>query len=75
MLKLKGSQSSGCHTFTKQAKKFKQTSSSQKADGNCFLGQKRIAAPRDHSNIISVLQNTKITAYVHLEQKVWNADI
>jgi hypothetical protein len=42
-------------------KKFKQTmSTSQKADGNCFLGQERsadgeICATRDHNNIRSVL--------------------
>jgi hypothetical protein len=36
-------------------KKFKQTSSCQKADGNCFLG---IHAARDHNNVRNVLQNT-----------------
>jgi hypothetical protein len=45
-------------------KKFKQTSACQKADGNCFLRQKRSAdggihATRDHNNITSVLWNTK----------------
>jgi hypothetical protein len=38
----------------------------QKADGNCFLGQERIAdgglhATGDHTDIRSVLRNTKKT--------------
>jgi hypothetical protein len=58
----------GAHTFTKEAEKFKQMlSACQKADGNCFLGQKmsangRIHATKDHQNDRSELQNTKKTA-------------
>jgi hypothetical protein len=45
-------------------KKFKHTSACQKAEGNCFLGQKRSAdggihPKRDHNNIRSALRNTK----------------
>jgi hypothetical protein len=45
-------------------KKFEQTSAHQKADGTCFLDQERnaddgIHVTRDHSNVRSVLQNTK----------------
>jgi hypothetical protein len=40
------------HTFTKQAKKFKQTLSvCQKADGKCFLGQER-SAPKEFRRTI-----------------------
>jgi transposase len=47
-----------------KAKKFKQTSVCQKADGNCFLGQERrsdggVHAIKDHNNVRSVLRNTK----------------
>jgi hypothetical protein len=60
---------------------FKQLlSACQKADGNCFLGQERSAdgeihATGDHTNVTSVLRNTKKTAYGHSKQKMWNADI
>jgi phage gp29-like protein len=70
------------HTFTKEAKKFKQMlSACQKADGNCLLGQERSAnsgihATRNHNNVRSELRNTKKTAKGHLEKKkAWNADI
>jgi hypothetical protein len=63
------------HIFTEQAKKFKQTlSASQKADGNCFLGQERradsgIHVTRDHNNVRSVLQKKQ-----HRAIQAWNAD-
>jgi hypothetical protein len=53
------------HTHSpNKPKKFKQTSASQKADDNCFLGQERSAdgeihATKDHNNVRSVLQNSK----------------
>jgi hypothetical protein len=53
------------HTYSPhKPKTFKQTSASQKADGNCFLEQDRstddgINATKDHSNVRSALQNTK----------------
>jgi hypothetical protein len=82
MLKPKTVKAVDKHTFTKQAeKKFKQTlSACQKADGNCFLGQEgsapgEIHVTRDHSNVRSVLRNTKITAQGNSEQMAWNADI
>jgi hypothetical protein len=67
------------HTFTKQSKKV-QTNVCQKAADSCFLGQKKSAygginAMRDHNNVRSVLQNTKITTQFNSEQKVWTADI
>jgi hypothetical protein len=52
---------------------FKQTlCACQKADGNCFLGQEKssdgeVYATMDHSNIRSVLRNTK-TEYDYSEQ-------
>jgi hypothetical protein len=55
------------HTHSSnKPKKFKETSACQKAEGNCFLGQKRssdggIHASRDHNNVRNVLRNTKIT--------------
>jgi hypothetical protein len=68
MVKPKSSQQSkqwmqNTHTPNKPIK-FKQTSVCQKADGNCFLGQERIAdggirATRDHNNVRSVLRNNK----------------
>jgi hypothetical protein len=47
-----------------KAKKFKQTSACQKADGNCFLGQERSAyggihATKDHNDVRRILQSTK----------------
>jgi hypothetical protein len=64
-------------------KTFKQTlSACQKADGSCFLGQKRSAdggihATMDHNNIrsVRVLRNTIKIAYGHSELKARNADI
>jgi hypothetical protein len=53
------------HSPSKTPKKFKYTlSACQKADGSCFLGQKRSAdgginATRDHGNVRSVLWNNK----------------
>jgi hypothetical protein len=68
------------HTFTKQAKKV-QTNVCQKADCNCFLKQERCAvgginATKDHSNVRSILQNTKKKLHTAIHnKKVWNADI
>jgi hypothetical protein len=62
-------------------KKFKQMlSSCQKADDSCFQGQERSAdgginATMDHSNVRSVLRNTKKLSMAFSEQKAWNADI
>jgi hypothetical protein len=54
------------HTHSpNKPKKFEETLSAyEKADSTCFLGQEkssdsRIYATRDHSNVTSVLQNTK----------------
>jgi hypothetical protein len=55
------------NTETKEqlkSKKFKQTSACQKADGSCFLGLKRSAdsgihSTKDHSDVRSILRNTK----------------
>jgi hypothetical protein len=50
------------NTSIKQVKKV-QMSACQKADGSCYLGEKRSAdggihATRDHSNVKSAMQNT-----------------
>jgi hypothetical protein len=53
------------HTHSpNKLKKFKQTSTCQKADDICFLGQERSAdggihATRDHNSVRSALRNTK----------------
>jgi hypothetical protein len=68
------------HTHSsKKPKKFKQTSACQKANGNCFLGQEKIADGGIHAtrgqNFRSVLRNTEKKCMGHSEQKSWNADI
>jgi hypothetical protein len=55
------------HTHSPKEPKYVSTNVCQKADGNCFLGQKRninggIHATRDHNNLRSELRNTKNTA-------------
>jgi hypothetical protein len=57
------------HTFTKQAKKYKQMSACQKADGNCFLGQ-------DRKGVLMVefmQQETTITSEVYCKTIKKNA--
>jgi hypothetical protein len=61
-IKEQSKQSMHTHSPNKP-KKFKQTSTCQKTDGNGFLGQERnsdggIHATRDH-NVTNVLRNTK----------------
>jgi hypothetical protein len=67
MLKPNSSQSSGAHTFTKQAEevlnKFSLTD-----DGRCFMGQGRNAnrenhGTKDRNNVTSTLQITKKKAW------------
>jgi hypothetical protein len=80
-LKHWSSQSTGCTHSPNKLKKFKRMlSACQKADGNCFLGQERIAdggihATRDHINVRGVLRNTNKNCVGPFRKKARNMDI
>jgi hypothetical protein len=80
ILELKSSRTRGCvHVHETSPNKFKQTSACKLTA--TFLWQERSAdgefrAIRDHSNVPSVLQNTKkYCAGLAIQKKAWNADI